>query len=193
MQPAAAVLHPFLRRVLLHALTRRGDADFDRWEVVHGRLRDYYRGEGGDVTRAMYHALALGDLAQVVTHLDERFAVLDKTAWLAELHAITAAPRHAKTDQTPRDEAMALASGAALDDVLSRLVPAMWISKDPLGDPNRTLDVFITDGLTLLARRAGPEAGVLFEEAQRYGRRGQRECWAVWPPADLCRSRRDRP
>ncbi len=177
-------LHPFLRRVLLHALARRGDRHPDSWWAVHGRLRDYYRLEERDVTQTMYHTLALGDLAPVVAHLDRTFAPAGMAAWLQELHAITTAPRRAvPAVLTPRDQVAELASGVVTDinDVLARLVAALWISKDPLGDPSRTLDLLIVADLNRLAYRAGGEAGVLNDEAQHYHTRGQRRCWVGCP------------
>lgn len=182
-------LHPFLRRVLLHELARRGEHDPDRWEVVHGRLRDYYQGEGRDLTRAMYHTLAAGDLAPVVAHLHQRFAELDKRRWLDELHAITAAPRLAgPATQDARKQATELDGNG---DALAQLVARLWISKDPLGDPDRTLDVRIEAHLKELAKLPSPEADVLYDEAQRYQKRGQRECWARWPPAGSGGNRQD--
>lgn len=186
------VLHPFLRRVLLYELAKR-----DRWKAVHSRLRTHYKGDGNDLTLALYHTLALGELAPVVARLAERFAELDASEWLRLLRAVTAAPRRAgPADQTPEEQAWALAAGTDagggdVQDVLVHLVPAMWISKDPLGDPNRTLDVFITAHLNNLAGSAGSEAGVLLHEAKRYDKRGQRECWARYPPIDWCPDRQD--
>lgn len=184
-------LHPFLRRVLLHEL-----AKLDRWEAVHGRLRSHYQHEGDDRALAAYHALALGDLASVVAHLSERFKAAGAVEWLRELHAVTAAPRRpGPAEQTPEEQAWELATSMDADSegmqvVITELVPAMWISKDPLGDPDRMLDVFIIRGLHRLADLAGSQAGVFLNEAQRYQRRGQRECWARWPPAS-CHSRKD--
>jgi hypothetical protein len=169
-------LHPFLRRVLLHMLAGRNENHPNRWRAVHSRLRDYYADH--DVSQALSHTLALGELAPVAAHLDERFAAVDKTSWLKELHAMVAAPRRAgPTAATPFEVCESLTKGVADGDAVpARLVAAMWISTDPIGDPDRTLDVVIAYDLEQLARCAGRDAFVLVREANRYRMRGQEGC-----------------
>lgn len=169
-----SALHPFLRRVLLHALAGRAANDPDRWQAVHRRLRSCDEDEDHDSTQTMYHTLALGELAPVAAHLDARFAAADKVSWSAELHTIAAAPRLAgPAVQTPREHVEELTSVAVADlEPLARLVAALWIGADPLGDPGRTLDLGIAADLELLARRAGSNRDVLLGEANRYRTRG---------------------
>ncbi|MGH8906172.1 MAG: hypothetical protein ACRD0K_06590 [Egibacteraceae bacterium] len=173
-RPEARVLHPFPRRVLLHALAGRAERHPACWRVVHGRLRDSSMDR--DVTHAMHHTLALGELAPVVAHLDQRFGAIPAQEWLKELHAITAAPRIVQPSAAiPPEVCESLASATPGGNrVTTRLVAAMWISADPLGDPDRTLDVIIAHELERLADHAGHEAYVLLTEANRYRTRGQR-------------------
>lgn len=167
---ARPVLHPFLRRVLLHALAARPDDAPDGWQPVHTRLRGYHLAERDDEPAALYHGLALGDVAAVVAYLDPRLRTLHSRRWLLELKAITRAPRVTRPPAAaPRDQAAELAGGR---DTLARLVAALWISNDPLGDPNGTLDVLIAASLDRLAPRSQDD-DVIYDEANRYRMRNQ--------------------
>jgi hypothetical protein len=165
---AAPVMHPFLRRVLLHCLARRKAGTTDDWRAVHGRLRRLYE-EVDDSSRAAYHALAGGDLAAATAYLEGRLARDGTRAWLPQLAAVSAAPVMKPGDaSTPRDLLQQLVATADDDEILTRLVVARWLSTDPLGDPHHRLDVLIAVELDRLATRVGDDADVLHDEAQRY-------------------------
>ncbi len=149
-------LHPFLRRVLLHSLARRVEDDPDRWHAVHSRLRDFYRDEEHDVTGAMYHTLAVGDLAPVVTHLAQRFVRGAVTPWIQELETIASAPRRPTPGvPAPYEQVEELASGRArdIDPLLAWLVAAVWINTDLLSDPSCALNLGIAHHYDRLADR----------------------------------------
>jgi hypothetical protein len=170
---AQAVLHPFLRRVLLHALAARRDNEADDWHTVHTRLRDYNLDPlRDDRPAALYHGLALGDVAAVVAYLDPLLGKINASKWIAELRAITHAPRIAQVNTAPRDQVDTLAPDT---NPLTHLVSAMWISNDPLGDPNGTLDVLIAADFDRLAHRAGRGNDVLYDEANKYRTRAIRD------------------
>src|SRR5213080_538793 len=138
-RPTRPVLHPFLRRILLDALAGRPGNDPDSWSAVNTRLRGYSLAERDDQPAALYHALALGDIAAVVAYLDAQLGTLDTARWLAELKTITRAPRVAQSKApTPRDQVKDLVPDR---EPLARAVAAMWVGSDPLGDPHGTLDV----------------------------------------------------
>lgn len=181
MEDSPSTLHPFLRRVLLHALA-------GRWHAVHSRLRHCCR-KVHEVVPEMYHTLALGELTPVVAHLDHTFAAVSKRAWVEELDAIAAAPRLAPpAGQTPTEQVVDLASHAvaaigapsavAEITVLARVVAAVWISADPLGDPARTLDPVIAADFDRLAGNAvdaGHDPSPLLAKARLYRTRGQNQ------------------
>ncbi|HET8683245.1 MAG TPA: hypothetical protein VFM54_15455 [Micromonosporaceae bacterium] len=167
---ARPVLHPLLRRVLLHALAARPEDAPDGWRSVHTRLRGYYLGERDDEPAALYHGLALGDVTAVAAYLEPRQRTLDSRRWLVEVKAITRAPRLTRSPApAPLDQAAELAGGR---ETLARLVAALWISNDPLGDPNGTLDVLIAASFDRLAPRSVND-DVIYDEANRYRSRNQ--------------------
>ncbi|MDP9798705.1 hypothetical protein J2S43_007217 [Catenuloplanes nepalensis] len=165
--PRTRILHPFLRRVLLDQLAERPINHADSWRAVHERLREHYE-QLGDRVGALRHGLALGEIEQVVSHLDLRLAALPADEWLAELRAITAAPHTTGLYPGPRGELRELAEPIDGDPHLVRLVIAHWIRTDPLGDPTGALDVQIATALDHLADRAVFQIDRFYDEAHAF-------------------------
>ncbi|SEF74921.1 hypothetical protein SAMN02982929_00545 [Saccharopolyspora kobensis] len=165
-------LHPWLRRLLLHELAARPDDHEERWVVLHDRHRQHHR-ENGNSPLALYHALALGDLAAVVGHLQRQFEQIATESavapWLARLELITAAPNRLRTDREPREQVEELARVVAPAEAdLARLVAAKWLMSDPLGDPGRTLRGIARSEFEQLARQARAGFVVFFGESEKY-------------------------
>jgi hypothetical protein len=168
--PGARVLHPFLRRVLLDQLADRPIHHPDSWRAVHERLREHHE-QVGDRVGALRHGLALGEIEPVVGHLDLRLAELPADRWLAELRAITAAPRMTGHYPGPRGELRELAEPVNGDPHLVRLVIAHWIRTDPLGDPTGALDAQIAASLDHMADRAVFQIDRFYDEALAFRNR----------------------
>jgi hypothetical protein len=171
-------LHPFLRRVLLHALAGRDENEPDCWWAVHARLRNHYQNNARDDTRAMYHTLALGELAPAGAYLDRRFQEISAEHWLREeLYIIVKAPQlPLSPDAANPEQVVARVASATTDNrrVPARLVSALWMSADPLSDPDRRLDLDMANELGRLVDHAdGDDRFVLLKEANRYQMRGQ--------------------
>jgi hypothetical protein len=171
------VLHPWLRRILLQELAARPDDHPLNWARVHARCRDFYEKNGRGVA-ARYHDLALENVAAAVTHLrkpfDEarhaEFDVATAEAWLAELDVITAAPNRLDKNAEPYEQ-VEFHAGHGDDELgttLAWLVVALWIARDPLGDPGGTLDSTIEGGFHQLAQGRGRGSILLHERAERY-------------------------
>ena len=171
------VLHPWLRRILLQELASRADDHPLSWTRVHTRCRDFYE-ENGRTVAARYHDLALENVAAAVAHLREPFAdarhaefdVATAEAWLAELDVVTAAPNRLDKHAEPYDQVQHHA-GRSDDDLgttLAWLVAALWIARDPLGDPGGTLDSTIEGAFHQLAQGRGRGSILLHERAERY-------------------------
>ncbi|MDR7279872.1 hypothetical protein [Catenuloplanes atrovinosus] len=171
--PRTRIMHPFLRRVLLDQLAERPINHPDSWRAVHERLREH-REQLGDRPGALRHGLALGEIEPVVSHLDLRLAELPADDWLAELRAITAAPRMTGLHPGPRGELRELAEPINGDPHLVRLVIAHWIRTDPLGDPTGALDVQIAAALDHLADRAVFQIDRFYDEAYAFRSRRPR-------------------
>ncbi|MDT0308416.1 hypothetical protein RM780_15815 [Streptomyces sp. DSM 44917] len=132
--PERAVLHPWLRLLLLQRLAER-PAD---WTAVHAALREWHLGRERPVD-AYYHSLALEDLEPVVARLHASLSVLpDTAAWLYELYAITAAPlrRPVDPETAPARRAPLLAERLAPrayreHRALAILVTSLWLAGDP--------------------------------------------------------------
>ncbi|MCR6484913.1 hypothetical protein M8542_18960 [Amycolatopsis sp. OK19-0408] len=169
------VLHPLLRRILLQELASRADDHPLSWTRVHTRCRDFYE-KNGRVVAARYHDLALENVAAAVAHLREPFGEAREfdlptaETWLAELDVITAAPNRLAKAAEPYDQVQRHA-GEGDDDLgtqLAWLVVALWIARDPLGDPGGTLDSTIEGGFHQLAQGRGRGSILLHERAERY-------------------------
>ncbi|WP_133901429.1 hypothetical protein [Actinophytocola oryzae] len=122
--------------VLRHLLLRQLADDPDRWSQVHRWLRD--NGEEGD---RLYHALAGRDVASVVAWLVDRLAHTGIDDWLADLHAITAAPNDLDCDDVDPDQVLARVGWTEPSEVVTaavaRLVAALWSAHDPMSDADR--------------------------------------------------------
>lgn len=174
------VLNPWLRRLLLYKLAARNDGSPIGWRDVHLRCRDFYDKQG-DTTKALYHDLALGDIAAVVAHLRGPFDAIDgpfeldfARDWLDEFDAITAAPNRLPRGADPRIQVEELTAKVQpighFDMALPRLLVASWIAQDPLSDPGETLRPVIASAYEHLAQHRGSGAILLFDRAEMYRR-----------------------
>ncbi|WP_040735602.1 hypothetical protein, partial [Nocardia tenerifensis] len=168
-------INPWLRRILLRELTDRPDTDPRDWTRTHTLCRDIYRRERQDAA-AHYHALALGDLAAVVSFLGRpfepqgaEFDVPAAAAWLSDLDLITSAPNRLDHGTAPIDLVAELVrdNGLGPDNTLAWLVACLWIAHDPLADPQSALNHTIENEFRQLARGRGRGAGLLHERAER--------------------------
>lgn len=175
--PVRYVLHPWLRRVLVQELAARAEDHSLSWVRVHTRCRDFYEKNGRTVA-ARYHDLALENVAGAVEHLSKpflrarhaEFDLATAKAWLAELDVITAAPNRLDKTADPYQQVESLAGqwDDELETTLAWLVVALWIARDPLGDPGRTLDSTIEAGFHQLAQGRGRGSILVHERAERY-------------------------
>jgi len=148
------VLHPLLRRLLLHALSRRPAGDARSWDAVHDLLRCDYedrsrdpRTNPGDLDqlrdRAQCHWLALGRVWPVVQHVREILVTSSFDAWLRRLDMIAASPcRPFSGSASDRLAELVTAMSAngdpdQIDEAIAELLLCRWIVSDPLGDPER--------------------------------------------------------
>ncbi|GAA1288571.1 hypothetical protein [Saccharothrix xinjiangensis] len=170
------VLDPWLRTLLLHRLARRDDP-VRGWDAVHRRCRDHHEARGR-ASEARYHDLALGDVRSVVAHLAGPFTSdgpLDQPTarkWLRELDLITGAPNRLPHDVDPPTRVERLVEGSPPAGphgaALARLVAALWIAADPLGDPEDTLRGRVEHAYSRLAQHAGQGSILLHDRAERY-------------------------
>jgi hypothetical protein len=176
------VLDPWLRRILLCELAGRDPEDPRDWQRTHTLCREVYRrrvaeGDPDDEAEALYHDLALGRLGGAIEYLGRpfvpghaEFGRATAAAWLSDLDLITGAPRRPDDEGTPfaQVEAIVRANGLEPEHELAWLIAALWVSNDPLGDPQRTLDRTIENEFRQLARGLGRGALLLYERAERY-------------------------
>lgn len=185
--PQVTVIHPWLRRLLLHRLAVVG-----RWDDVHGDLERFHLGpEGEENARSLHHRLARADpgdpeghLAHVAGHLHRRFTELDVREddvsrlpeWLACFNEVTSAPNRLPL-VTPVDELYdSLVATAAPHehgdwlDVIRTLVVDRWFWLDPLLDPSGSRAEQVMRGLRDLARHSTTSRAILLREADRYER-----------------------
>lgn len=169
------VLDPWLRTLLLHRLARREDAERG-WDAVHRRCRDHYVGQGQE-TNARYHDLALGDVRSAVAHLarpftsDRQLDMATALKWLAELDVITSAPNRLPRDAEPLTQVEQLIEGVpptgSHGAAPARLVAALWIAADPLGDPDGTLRGRVAEAYRRLGQHGGEGSILLHDRAER--------------------------
>jgi hypothetical protein len=170
-------LDPWLRKLLLHALAERADDDPLGWNAVNLRCRDHHEAQG-TVAEARYHDLAVGDVGAVVAHLAAPFVdpakVLDQATavrWLRDLDLITSAPNRLAGAVDPLRQVEDLVGDLPADSlnlVLSRLVVALWLTSDPLGDPDGVLRGRLEHGYSHLAQHRGQGSILLYDRAERY-------------------------
>jgi hypothetical protein len=169
------VLDPWLRTLLLHRLAQREDAERG-WDAVHRRCRDHYEDQG-QATEAQYHDLALGNVRSAVAHLarpftsDRQLDMATALKWLAELDVITSAPNRLPRDAEPLTQVEQLIEGVpptgSHGAALARLVAALWIAADPLGDPDDTLRGRIMEAYRRLGQHGGEGSILLHDRAER--------------------------
>ncbi|WP_328398036.1 hypothetical protein [Nocardia sp. NBC_00416] len=176
------VLDIWLRRILLCELADREPDDPRSWDGAHTICREVYRrkfteGETAAEAEALYHDLALGRLDGAIEYLSRpflpghsEFGRTTATAWLSDLDLITSAPRRVDAERTPfaQVEAIVRDNGLEPEHDMAWLITALWVSNDPLGDPQRTLDRTIENEFRQLARGLGRGALLLYERAERY-------------------------
>ncbi|WP_280414922.1 hypothetical protein [Nocardia carnea] len=176
------VLDTWLRRILLCELADREPDDPRSWEGTHTICRDVYRrkfeeGEAAAEIAAIYHDLALGELGAAIEYLERpflpghtEFGHTAATDWLSDLDLITSAPRRPDAEGTPftQVETIVRDNGLEPEHEMAWLIAALWVSNDPLGDPQRILDRTIENEFRQLARGLGRGALLLYERAERY-------------------------
>lgn len=159
---AHPVLHPFVRRAVLHRLANPPDPDEPAWEDVHERLHRLAE-ERNDTTSSMYHKMAVGQVGDVAKALSELFSVRAAPEWFATLIAVTQAPlKNPAFQKNPERHCQWLADEAGdRHPVSARLVAALQLHTDPLGDPNHDLCGIVAHELETLADNA-PEGSFAF-------------------------------
>ncbi|NBE94604.1 hypothetical protein FE391_16470 [Nonomuraea sp. KC401] len=182
------VLHPWLRRLLLHRLA----GDPQRWDQAHEAMESYYRRpEVADEVSAMYHRLARvtdkddSHLDEVVSFLAEKMTELDVrdqedtrlAEWVRIYEQVTTAPNRLPLDRpldALYDALVAKRSGAGPSDracVIRTLVVDRWFHLDPLLDPRGRRRSNIRLQLPMLQTSTG--AAFFGREAERYDDRGR--------------------
>jgi hypothetical protein len=172
------VLEPWLRVLLLHALARRPEDDPLGWTAVHRRCQEYHETRGR-AAAARYHELARGGVASAVAHLVPPFTDLTRSldvttarTWLRDLDLITSAPNRLPKDVDPLVQVEDLVEGVPTGErpllALPRLVVALWLGHDPLGDPGGVLRGRIAHAYEHLADQCGPGSILLYERAEGY-------------------------
>jgi hypothetical protein len=170
-------MHPFARRALAH-LVGRTDVRAVSWQGWHEELRkEATAAPEGEVT-ALYHRLALGEVHAVAAELSRMFAPDRARRWYEhELLEVTQAPLAQPAggaDAAERLVQLVQAGGDAEGTpfVPPRLVAALQLHTDPLGDPHHQLCGVIETELTALSRspHAGQASAYLVDCAKQFGR-----------------------
>ncbi|MEU6128094.1 ATP-binding protein [Saccharopolyspora sp. NPDC047091] len=168
------VLPPVLRRVLLRELAARPEDDRASWTAVHSWFRQEHT-EHGDEAGVFYHALAVGDVEPVARHLAMLLPFSELSTWLYLLGTITSAPNRLDHRMAQPDQVRSLASWTDPGDVpaasVARLVAALWIDTDPLGDSRRhALFLEIAACFDDIAPHSGSGLATLRAESEKYRR-----------------------
>jgi hypothetical protein len=178
--PRPPRLHPFARRAIAHRLARPGGIEpVDlRWDRAHELLRDASAASRDDMA-ALYHALALGRVRQVAARLTEMFDPVHPRDWYELLLRVTAAPvpRPDRAESTPAHFGELCAEEGPEPLVSRRLVAALWLHSDPLGDPRHDMCGIVGSELNELAGHAAEGAPFLIEQSKTFHR-----CWDRWHP-----------
>jgi hypothetical protein len=172
-------LHPFARRAIAHRLARPGGIEQPvdlRWDQAHELLRDAAAGRG-DELGVLYHRLALGQVHQVATRLSELFDPVDPRGWYQLLLSVASAPLAAPArEASPNRYFAELAKGVEPDPMVSRrLVAALQLHTDPLGDPLHQMCGIVANQLDMLALHAIDGMSFLIDESTKFS-----ECKARW-------------
>ncbi|WP_431931600.1 hypothetical protein [Nonomuraea jabiensis] len=179
------VIHPWLRRLLLHHLA----AEPERWDQVHETMESFYRKqEVSDDASAAYHTLARVTeaydprLETVVAFLNERFGQLDVTGrrgsrlseWVQLYEQVTAAPNRLPLDRPLAALYDSLAVGPADTErrdrtsMIRTLVVARWFWLDPVLDPPGRRATEIAHEFRQLAGLRTTGRSIFNREAERY-------------------------
>jgi hypothetical protein len=166
-------MHPFARRALAHLLGRR-DVGALSWRGWHEQLQAEALTDPADVTTALYHQLAMGEVRSVAAALTSMFRPGRVEEWYGrELLEVVAAPvarpggAGAATAAERREQLVHAGGGDAPTLVRPRLVAALQLHSDPLGDPLHELCEVIAAELTQLALtdEVGPATAYLVARA----------------------------
>lgn len=179
--PDSLVLQPWLRLLLLRELAARpADGPYPDWAAAHQRLHAWHAARRpGHLLDTHYHQLALGQVEEVVEHLEMRLHTLPTEAWLYEVYAITAAPQCRPVDASVPASTRAdrLARDLAPDAfrhqrALALLVTSLWVAVDPrnrLPNAGPELNFTISSSFRDLAWHTDDaNSAVLRSEAARY-------------------------
>ncbi|MDQ4030888.1 MAG: hypothetical protein M3332_00910 [Actinomycetota bacterium] len=175
---APPTLHPLARRAIAHRLARPGGVGNVVWAVAHNQLR-LAAVERDDLTTARYHQLALGQVADVAHELSIEFDPVTSREWFAQLVTIAEAPlAHPQTGMNSVDHFAKLTGSDDHSElvVTTRLVAALQLHTDPLGDPTHQLCQTVAEELRHLAHHHAAGGMVfLLERADEYA-----ACWNRW-------------
>ncbi|MCX2731970.1 hypothetical protein OOZ19_17140 [Saccharopolyspora sp. NFXS83] len=168
------VLPPVLRRLLLRELAARAPEDAADWTKVHTWLSQDHA-ENGDEVGELYHALAAGEVEFVARRLAALLPYSDLTIWLDMLAGSTAAPNRLDHDDAQLDLVRSLTDWTHPGSVplapVARLVAALWIDADPLGDGRRhSLYLEIAACYDEIAPFSGSGLATLRAESEKYRR-----------------------
>lgn len=173
-------LHPFARRSIAHRLARPGGISSPpvdlRWDQAHELLRDAAVARGDELA-ALYHRLALGRVHEVAARLSALFDPVDPRPWYELLLSVASAPLAAPAGEaSARAHFGKLIAASEPDPLVSRrLVAALQLHSDPLGDPRHEMCGVIRNQLNGLARHAADGAPFLIERGAKFG-----ECKERW-------------
>ncbi|MDQ3885792.1 MAG: hypothetical protein M3308_01945, partial [Actinomycetota bacterium] len=170
-------LHPLARRAIAHRLARPGGIGNVVWAFAHNQLR-LAAIELDDLTTARYHQLALGQVADVAHELSIEFDPANPGEWFAQLVAIAEAPlAHPQTGMDSVDHFAKLTGSDDYSELVTtttRLVAALQLHTDPLGDPTHQLCQIVAEELRRLAHHAAGGMVFLLGRADEYVACGNR-------------------
>ncbi|WP_243788613.1 hypothetical protein [Saccharopolyspora gloriosae] len=177
------VLPPVLRRMLLRELAARAPEDPAAWDAVHTWLSEEHRDHGDEVGELyhrdevgeLYHALATGEVEFVARRIAGMLGNTDLTVWLDTLTAITKAPNRLDHDGTQLDLVRSLTDWTPPGHLplapVARLITALWLDADPLGDGRRhSLYLEIAACYDEIAPHSGSGLATLRAESEKYRR-----------------------
>jgi hypothetical protein len=182
-----------LCRLLLRRLASRRADKGPAWAEVHGWLRRHCRdAQPPDTIGEMYHALALGcggeDLRGITEYFKQQLhdPTISAETWLAELRAVSAAPRPIESNLAPDVEVNNRTR--ELSDpqkpwvsAIARLVVGLWVATDPLTVRGRhDLHVNLAAEFRTVAQFLPNSRRLLNREAVQHDRLAQQ--WMDRPP-----------
>jgi hypothetical protein len=173
--PEPPRLHPFVRRAIAHRLARPGGIERleMNWNHAHELLRN--TADPDDLETRLYHDLALANVQRVADQLAEKFDLLHPRPWYELLTKVTAAPL-AHPDRGANPSAH-FAQLCADGQPTRRLIAALQLHADPLGDPHHDTCLIVAGELGQLAQQTDRGAAFLHAESRNFIR-----CWNSWHP-----------